>query len=192
MQREAMESMLERTPSSTLRTSSAHTPRILQSTSRDDTVPGPDQSRSRWPESIRPQLDRTSQCRQPTPPSNTRRFDSPLRRNTKKSVSEVLRFDDTRTSDAAIAHTLHPGSVDRFSESEVQSASQSSFQSWSSPADFSSTSVDSSDFHCRGFSPLPLRRISFMGSQDVIARSERTMVGKRQNSNVLHPIDISK
>ena len=80
MQREAMESVLERTPSGTLRWSSAHTPRILQSTSRDDTVPGPDQGRSRWPESIRPQLDRTSQCRQPTPPSNTQRFDSPLRR----------------------------------------------------------------------------------------------------------------
>ena len=39
----------------------------------------------------------------------------------------------------------------------VQSASLSSFQSWSSSAEVSSTSVDSSDFQCCGFGLLPLR-----------------------------------
>ena len=70
----------------------------------------------------------------------------------------LLRLDDTRPSDATIAHTLPPGSEDRLSESKVQSASLSSFQSWSLPAEISSTSVDSSGFHCCDFGLLPLRR----------------------------------
>ena len=39
----------------------------------------PNQGHTRWPGAIHPQLDCTSQCRQPSPPANRRRFDSPLR-----------------------------------------------------------------------------------------------------------------
>ena len=68
-------------------------------------------------------------------------------------------------------HTFPPGSEDRPSESKVQSASLSSFQSWSSPTE---------------------GRGSFMGSQGIVLRSERTTVGKMQNSNVLRQTDIAK
>ena len=61
VQRKAMQSVPERTPSGTLRWSSARTPRNLRPTPQRDTVPCPNHGHARWPEAIRPQLDRTSQ-----------------------------------------------------------------------------------------------------------------------------------
>ena len=106
---------------------------------------------------------------------------------TNKSVSEILRLNDACPSDATSAHTLPPESEDRPSESMVQSASLSSFQSWSSSAEVSSNSVDPSNFQCCGFGLLPLRscasgkhvlvgalhtaRSSSMGSQETIPRT---------------------
>ena len=90
----------------------------------------------------------------------------------------------------------------------VQSASLSSFQSWSSSAEVSSTSVDSSDFQCCGFGLLPLRsgasgkhvlvdalytaRSSSMGSQEVIHRTAPSVGRKRQSSKALHRTNESK
>ena len=54
-----------------------------------DTVPCPNHGHTRWPEAIRPQLDRTGQSCQSSPPSNTRKFDSPL---LQKPTSQSRRY----------------------------------------------------------------------------------------------------
>ena len=76
--RKAMQSVPEQTPSGMLCWSSAGTPRNLRPTTRRDIVLCPNQGHTCWPGAIHPQRDCTNWCRQPSPPANIRRFDSPL------------------------------------------------------------------------------------------------------------------
>ena len=118
--------------------------------------------------------------------TDSRRVDLPL---LQKAANQSRRCCASTTAvrhDVTRSHTLPPESEERPPDSMVQSALPVS-------AEVSSTSVESSDFQCRGIGLLQLRRCSSMGSQKVIPRTAESMGGKRQNSkHFVEPMNRSK